>query len=112
MGAWGDRPEDNDGSHDDFATVQVAAARAAEKLFKKQRVSTMERWERVGVVQLMIRLMPGALDYMQDVLKVAREDLDIILMDADFIKEWKNPSAIRKSAKVFLNQIEKILENM
>lgn len=113
MGAWGYQPKDNDGSGDLFDEVTSAGAAAVDKIYRKKVKYPSDLWERLGVLQLTIEQMPGVVDRLQDVLKVAvRNDIPTLLASAEWLSEWNDPSGARRSLQAFEKKLEAILAKM
>lgn len=112
MGAWGDRPMDNDGSADMFFAVGKAAANVVHQKFIRAKVDVWRRWERVGLLQTIVETAPGMIHFLQGEFKTARSDIDEMLQDEDFIESWKNPVSTTSEMKKFRRQIETILSKM
>lgn len=111
MGAWGEKPDENDSAMDLVYRVVQPMRRAVSKLFPLRGAGAnprdpWRRWERVGVVYHLTKMSPTLVDY--DDVRAAMADLDALSDDEEFISEWKSPPAFRRSLSQTLKYFKKL----
>lgn len=102
MGAWGWNPWDNDGSGDMFDDVEQAAWNATRSLlmhgFSDARLSTDDKWERVGVVARTV-IGTGSFGLREEDARRCVDWLNDALDDAAWVAGWKEPHRLMQAAR-------------
>ncbi len=110
MGAWGYKPYENDGAQDLLSDVMEPAIKRLDKLFRRKRVTPWERWERLGVLSVMLRGEP-TLWVHSETCDQALVDIDLLREDTEFIDSWnvarkRGAPAVRRSLTTLARQIK------
>lgn len=106
MGYWGYEPKDGDGPEDLFAifsqrTQKVTAPEAIEYVLKKRGFPVFER---VGFIEL---LLQHGFSVDRRHIEWARNTLEELLEDEEFVQNWKSPSKFVQVTKQVIKELER-----
>lgn len=110
MGAWGDKPDEND-TAEDYLEVYVwePLNKSINRLMRKRIGSddSHEKWARIGVIYRLVQMPNISLDlvFVKDALW-----LDEVGADEEWVDSWKDRASIRRSISSTRRTLERWLE--
>lgn len=127
MGNWGCEPRHGDAPWDATSKVEAAGMKVLEAAFKKKiqpaaerrdrrpgeklrnrRLNAWDRWERLGLLQIVSEVYQWAVPLR--LAKVALEDLEIVLRDEGFMRNWRDERKARRQIEGMIAALKEEIE--
>lgn len=105
MAYWGYQPEGSDTAHNHF-TVVTKAAQNVLKAYFTSHVNPLGAWANIGVLQICLE---AGFPVSVEILEFAKNTLENLVKDKEFINEFDEPGLIRETLKETSIVIDKLI---
>ena len=102
MGAWGERPDQNDDACDLHGDLLDKFSKLVVKQFKKKKVHAHDRWARLGALKLLMQSAPAIVYKARD---AALLDLEALKQDTEWLDSWKDEDAVKTAMEQFRTEL-------
>ena len=104
MGAWGFKPNENDGASDLTSDFIGGLRLKIQAIFNKKAKYSSDRWERLGLLQNLIEAAPCLVFCVKD---KALEDIEALHNSAEWLSSWKDPAEVKTQLRKFESKLKK-----